>query len=89
MVTRALENGVFTVTANRIGTEEADGVSLTFTGRSRIVSPDGVVLNDGPEDRVACDTAEIDPARADRKMVTPRNHLLDDRRPDRYFIGDR
>lgn len=41
MRVRALENGVFTVTANRIGTEDRAGEPLRFTGESQIVSPKG------------------------------------------------
>ena len=68
MVTRALENGVFTVTANRVGAESVTGMSVAFTGASRIVAPDGRVLSDGPADRPAVAVVEIDPA-LDRKSV--------------------
>ncbi len=86
MVTRALENGVFTVTANRIGSESVAGLSAAFTGRSRIVGPDGAVLADGPGDRPAVVSVEIDPARADDKSVTARNDLFSDRRPGMYRL---
>lgn len=85
MVTRALENGVFTATANRVGTESRAGRSLTFTGGSRIIDPRGQVL-------VAAGTAseetvvvEIDPAAARNKMITEHNHRLADRRPALYY----
>lgn len=84
MVTRALENRVFAATANRIGTEEADGDRLTFTGASRIVAPDGAVLAEAPEDGTATGIAEIDPAQADDKKATPGNDLWLDRRPEFY-----
>jgi len=35
MVTRAVENRVFTVTCNRVGTEERAGVRLRFTGHAQ------------------------------------------------------
>jgi len=45
MITRAIENGVFIITANRTGTEHRGGKeSLTFTGQSQIVNPRGEVL---------------------------------------------
>ena len=45
MITRSIENGVFTVTANRIGTEERGGKDpLTFTGASQITGPRGELL---------------------------------------------
>src|SRR5207244_10901716 len=43
MRTRSLENRVFTVTANRTGTEARRGGTVRFTGRSQIVDPDGRV----------------------------------------------
>jgi len=86
MVTRALENRVFTVTVNRVGAEERiPGTPLVFTGRSRLVAPDGRVLADAPEDTPALLEADIDPARGTDKNITPRNHLLHDRRPDQYL----
>ncbi len=41
---RALENQVFVVSCNRIGTEDFHGVPETFCGKSRIISPDGRIL---------------------------------------------
>ncbi|MFB3908025.1 MAG: nitrilase-related carbon-nitrogen hydrolase [Candidatus Eisenbacteria bacterium] len=87
MVTRALENRVFTVTTNRIGAEERGGVRLEFTGGSRIVGPRGAVLADAPGAEPAAIAVDIDPAEADEKHATPRNHLLLGRRPDFYKIG--
>lgn len=84
MRTRSLENGVFSLTANRIGEEERAGKKrLAFTGMSQVVSPRGEVLAElGAEEGVA--VAEIDPAAARDKMMTERNHLLGDRRPELY-----
>ncbi|MBM4397491.1 MAG: acyltransferase [Deltaproteobacteria bacterium] len=86
MVTRALENRVFTVTANRVGTEERGDHRVEFTGGSRVVGPDGRVLSDGPVDRPASGVAEIDPAEADDKRATATNDLFADRRPEMYRI---
>ena len=47
MPVRALENHVFTATANRIGTESNGKESLTFIGQSVICSPGGEVLVTG------------------------------------------
>lgn len=84
MVTRALENRVFTVTANRVGTEEVGGNRVEFTGASRIVSPDGGVLSDGPREGEAFDVVNIEPGDSDDKMINSRNDLLADRRPEFY-----
>ena len=87
MITRALENQVFTATANRIGAEERrPGQRLQFTGASRLVGPDGVVIADGPADKQAIITAEIDPARALDMNITEVNQVLTDRRPDQYRL---
>ena len=86
MITRCLENRVFAATANRVGTEARAGVELTFTGRSEIVAPDGQVLvraSDGMQEVLV---ADIDPAAAREKWVTPKNHVHEDRRPELYHL---
>ena len=46
MVTRCLENRVFAITANRIGTEARGGKPpLTFIGNSEVVTPRGKILS--------------------------------------------
>ena len=85
MVTRCLENGVFALTANRIGTEERGGLPrYTFIGQSQIVGPRGDILARASEDREELLLVDIDPARARDKAITPQNHLLEDRRPEAY-----
>jgi predicted amidohydrolase len=86
MITRSLENGVFTVLANRVGTEARGNRSLTFTGGSQIVDPRGTVLARAGTDREEVITARIDPGVADDKMITSTNHVLADRRVDRYAL---
>lgn len=87
MVTRCLENGIFATTANRIGTDiKPDGTSLTFTGRSQVVSPQGEVLVRAPRDETAVLAVAVDPGAADDKYVTEHNHLLGDRRPEHYGL---
>jgi len=84
MVTRALENRVFTATANRVGTETRAGREVRFTGESVIVSPDGVVLARLSPDRAECIAVEIDPAQADDKRTGLYNDLIRERRPEFY-----
>lgn len=84
MITRALENNVFTITANRIGIENRTDAALVFIGRSRIIGPDGQVLAELGAEETAIASCEIDPALADQKSITPRNNLLEDRRPEFY-----
>lgn len=87
MPVRALENGVFTATANRVGTESNGRESLTFIGRSRICSPRAAVLADAPRAEEGVFSTEVDPheARASRR-VNAYNHRFDDRRPDLYGL---
>ncbi len=84
MYARALENRVFTVTANRVGTERNAGRQNAFTGGSVVVSPSGKYLLEMDTEREECRTVEIDPARARDKKVTALNDLFADRRPEFY-----
>jgi 5-aminopentanamidase len=86
MPTRCLENGVFALTANRIGREAhvAGKPELTFTGGSLIVNPRGEVVAAAPAEGEVLLRAELDPEAARRKWLTARNHLLADRRPELY-----
>lgn len=85
MVTRCLENRVFSVTANRIGSEERGGKKrLTYIGQSEIVSPRGAILFRAPSDQEDLCVLSIDPHEARNKSLNPYNDLLRDRRTDFY-----
>lgn len=84
MVTRCIENRVFVITCNRIGTEERDDKKLCFTGQSQIVDPSGNVLTKASGDQEEVRVIEIDPALATNKEVIPYNDLWRDRRVDFY-----
>ncbi|MCX6032318.1 MAG: hypothetical protein NT169_23865 [Chloroflexi bacterium] len=84
MVTRSLENRVFSITCNRYGTEELDGNPLTFTGASQILDTLGRRLAQAPVEGDYVATAKIDPALADNKRINARNDLFADRRPELY-----
>jgi len=77
----ALVNHVFTITANRTGTENG----LTFRGGSLAVGPTGEIIARGSTGREQIIVFDIDPLQARDKMITPRNHVLEDRRPDCYI----
>jgi len=86
MVTRSIENGVFTITTNRIGSEARGGKDrLTFTGRSQTVNPRGKVLFRLEENNEILHEFEIDPMEARDKNITPQNHLFDDRITGQYL----
>jgi predicted amidohydrolase len=85
MVTRALENHVFTITANRMGTEINGDKELSFTGMSEIVNPKGKILNKSLENEEGCVVIEIEPQEALNKNINPHNNLFSDRREEFYF----
>jgi predicted amidohydrolase len=86
MPIRSLENRVFCVTANRTGEDvRGDDRRLVFTGQSLVTAPDAsVLLTLGPAE-VRAAVVEIDPRAALDKHMTPRNHILQDRRPEYYW----
>jgi len=85
MVTRCLENHVFSITANRIGSEKRGGKKkLTFIGTSEIVGPRGKILLRAPETRETLAIIDIDPKEARNKSLNVYNDLLRDRRTALY-----
>jgi predicted amidohydrolase len=80
MITRSIENRMFTVLANRIGSER----NLTFTGRSQITDTTGKVLTRSGTKRTGIITAEIDPKKARNKYLTKTNNIIADRRVELY-----
>ena len=80
MKTRALENHVFIVTADRVGVERG----LRFIGQSQIISPSGRVIYRASPSGEDCEVREIDLSLAREKTITPLNDLLEDRVPGAY-----
>ncbi len=76
----ALVNKCYIATANRIGKER----DLHFTGQSVLASPKGELLLKGSEKQSMVLHETIDLSLTNDKYITPRNHLLDDRRTDVY-----
>jgi predicted amidohydrolase len=85
MITRCLENHVYAVTCNRIGSEERAGKKkLTYIGQSEVVTPSGQVLHRASPDREELGLVDINPHEARQKQITPYNDLLAGRRPQFY-----
>jgi 5-aminopentanamidase len=84
MVTRCLENRVFTATANRVGRENRNGIDLKFIGKSEIVSPQGKILCRLDDNNTDIGVTDINPALANEKDLNDFNNLLADRKPDQY-----
>ena len=85
MPVRCLENRVFAITCDRIGSEARGGKDrLTYIGSSEIVTPRGVILHRAPRDQEELRIVEIDPAEARNKSLSRYNDLLRDRRESLY-----
>ncbi|HBP86940.1 MAG TPA: acyltransferase [Nitrospiraceae bacterium] len=85
MVTRCLENGVFAITANRVGREQrGDKPALPFIGMSEIVNPNGRILCRSSQKDEELRLCEMDIAEARDKRINPYNDLFKDRRPEWY-----
>jgi predicted amidohydrolase len=85
--TRAMENHVYYLAVNRIGSERG----FTFIGRSRICDPTGRTLAAADHDQEAILQVEIDPELARNKHLVriPGKHEIDrfaDRRPEMYGL---
>jgi 5-aminopentanamidase len=85
MRARCIENRVFAVTANRVGTDALpDGARETFTGQSQVVDPEGQVLVRAPVEDEFEAAVSVDLTEARTKQINDRNDLFADRRPDFY-----
>ncbi|MBI2252869.1 MAG: acyltransferase [Armatimonadetes bacterium] len=84
MITRSLENKIFTITANRVGGEKNKGEVLSYIGKSQIVSPQGARLAkaDSKEEKLVL--IEINPKLANNKKIFKHNHIWKDRRIEFY-----
>ena len=85
MITRSLENRVYSLTANRVGREMRTDQPLEFIGLSQIVSPRGERLGQVGEKVTGTATATITLPQ-NHTMITPFNELYSDRRPDMYRL---
>lgn len=84
MLTRSIENRIFTITANRYGTESRAHGRLTFTGQSQITGPDGELFYRAKPDTEELHILSIDFEKARQKKITEKNDVLKDRRPAFY-----
>lgn len=76
----AMINRIFTITANRTGSEG----NLSFTGASTIANPKGDVLAQASPNSAQVLTVEINPSQAQNKNITEKNHIFKDRQPQEY-----
>ncbi len=86
MITRSLENGLFTATTNRVGMETNSELSLTFTGQSQVTSPRGERLLAFGRKEESVKTVKIRPQDSDIKSINRLNNLTGDRRVEYYAL---
>lgn len=87
MMTRAFENRIFAITANRVGTENRGPKDkFHFTGRSQIISPEMKKLAAAGENQTVAKVAKLDLQLARRKYATNLNNILKDMRTDFYKV---
>lgn len=84
IITRAIENRVFIVLANRTGVEDRFGSKNEFTGESEVVDPRGEVLLKVDENEQGIFSVDINPEKARNKNVTELNNIFEDRKPEFY-----
>jgi predicted amidohydrolase len=76
----SLMNRIYIATANRFGTER----SITFSGLSVLSDPLGNTIAMASPHKSEIISTEIDTELSRNKMITMRNHVFDDRRPEIY-----
>ena len=87
MPTRCLENRLFAITANRVGSESRGKETLIYIGMSEVVDPKGKILCRASDKEEEAHVVEIDPKLARNKSLNRYNHLLRDRR-ERFYVRD-
>ncbi|PLX14571.1 MAG: carbon-nitrogen hydrolase [Marinilabiliales bacterium] len=76
----SIMNKVFIATTNRIGTER----DLNFAGKSFLCNPNGEIIAEASKLKEEIILSEIDFKLSRNKMITSRNHVFNDLRPDSY-----
>jgi predicted amidohydrolase len=90
MITRSIENRVFSVTANRVGSESRGGkATLNFTGNSEVVGVKGEILLRLGDLEENLRIVDVNPALARDKRITEMNDLFKDRRSEAYRLEKR
>jgi len=80
MQARSIENGVFSITVNRVGKERGQ----IFKGKSEIVDNRGNILKKGGKKEEVC-ILDLNLSKAKNKKWNKYNDLMKDRRPEIYY----
>jgi predicted amidohydrolase len=86
MITRSIENQIYTITSNRIGLESNKEFKLHFKGHSQVTSPDGKRLARANSNKGESQVVSIDLEKSRNKWLSDKNHIFEDRRPDMYNL---
>lgn len=89
MFSRALENHVYTITANRVGKDINGEKSLDFTGESVILNPKGEYLARGSKEKEEITFIKINPELARDKHINEKNDIFAERRDHFYKVRDK
>jgi predicted amidohydrolase len=85
MITRSLENRVFSATCDRVGVETNGNVTHAFIGSSQVVNPRGELLVRCSREREEVAVVDLDLAQARSKRLGEYNDLFADRKPSLYL----
>jgi predicted amidohydrolase len=77
---QAIINRFYIFTSNRIGHER----EISFSGRTFAVDPEGDMIAEASATNEEVLITDIDPLLSRNKMLTEKNHVLDDRFPELY-----
>ncbi|MCX7909655.1 MAG: carbon-nitrogen hydrolase [Ignavibacteria bacterium] len=81
---RAIENKVYVIVANRVGTETNGGETLIFNGKSGIWHYYGSLIAGAAEETEKIIIAEVFPEETRDKYIDKFNNIFTDRRPEMY-----
>ncbi|MGB9701240.1 MAG: nitrilase-related carbon-nitrogen hydrolase [Candidatus Kapaibacteriota bacterium] len=87
MPSRALDNHIYFLVANRIGSEERRNEVLRFNGMSVIFNYNGEVLNLATPSEEVVISSEIDPKESRDKSINAINNIFSDRATQYYFLS--
>jgi len=83
-ITRSVENHIYYILSNRIGTE-ARNETHCYIGMSEIISPTGDIIHRASGKKADLFVTQIDTSIADNKNLNPYNNLVSDRFPEYYL----
>ncbi len=87
MITRSLENRIFSITANRVGKKSNSAKELHFTGMSQILTTKGEIIRRFDKNEESVYVTEIETNDAQEKKITEFNDIFEDRKTKYYNLN--